>query len=224
MHHRLILLSSLVLVAIITVPSGVHAHEQKDYTIILGENTIAPENATGLKVGDTAYFRMEDPREGSNHTVIVDTNLDGIYNESDWTSGVLTKTCEIDENGSKMDDSCEVDATLVFNHSEEGGTYPYMVEVNDGTIRYGNITIDSDEHDEGQTLGECTGDGCEDTNVDSQEGEEQAEYKTETSWKQKALLAIALVFGGVGVFLLMGGKKNEEYVTEEIEDKSPAEV
>jgi hypothetical protein len=190
------------------------AHEQKEYTIILGGTDVSPENASALLVGDGAFFRMEDSSNNSSQTVIIDTDGNGQYNSTDWTSGVLTYSCETDENGTKMDDSCNKTALLLFNSSSDIGTFSFRVELEDGSFRFGNITISADEHldDGGPPADYCIGTDCpadglsEDVDGASDDGGMNS---------RQILLAIAVLMGGTGVFLLLSGDHNSTKKEEE---------
>ena len=190
------------------------AHEQKQYTIILGEGDVSPENASALLVGDGAYFRMEDSSNNSSQTVVIDLDGDGQYNSSDWNSGVLTYSCETDENGTKVDESCNKTALLLFNSSSDIGTYSFRIELEDGSFRFGNITISADEHldDGGPPADYCVGDDCPtdelNEDVDAASGGKGME-------SQQILLAIAVLMGGTGVFLLLSGDQNNKETEEE---------
>jgi len=190
------------------------AHEQKEYTIILGEEGVSPENASALLVGDGAYFRMEDSGNNSSQTVIIDLDGNGQYNSSDWNSGVLTYSCETDENGTKVDESCNKTALLLFNSSSDIGTYSFRIELEDGSFRFGNITISADEHldDGGPPADYCVGDDCPtdelNEDVDAASGGKGMD-------SQQILLAIAVLMGGTGVFLLLSGDQNNKETEEE---------
>ena len=190
------------------------AHEQKEYTIILGGESVSPENATALLVGDGAYFRMEDSSNNSSQTVIIDLDGDGQYNSSDWNSGVLTYSCETDGNGTKVDESCNKTALLLFNSSSDIGTYSFRIELEDGSFRFGNITISADEHldDGGPPADYCVGDDCPtdelNEDVDAASGGKGMD-------SQQILLAIAVLMGGTGVFLLLSGDQNNKETEEE---------
>jgi len=190
------------------------AHEQKEYTIILGEEGVSPENASALLVGDGVYFRMEDSGNNNSQTVIIDLDGNGQYNSSDWNSGVLTYSCETDENGTKVDESCNKTALLLFNSSSDIGTYSFRIELEDGSFRFGNITISADEHldDGGPPADYCVGDDCPtdelNEDVDAASGGKGMD-------SQQILLAIAVLMGGTGVFLLLSGDQNNKETEEE---------
>ena len=191
----------------------VHAHEQKDYTIILGSSANSPQNASALLVGDAAFFRMEDSRENFSHNVTVDIDRDGDFDGDDWSSGELVISCETDENGSRIEDSCNKTARLVFNLTSDVGNYSFIVELSDGEIRYGNITISPDIHidDSGPSMGYCIGSDCDENDV----SDEVSSSESEGFDRERLLLALAVLMGGAGVFLLMSGNSTPGNATEE---------
>ena len=203
MRKRAILVAVLMLGTIIA-SSDAGAHEQKDYTIILGSTEVSPENASALLVGDGAYFRMEDSSNNSSRTVIIDTDGNGEFNSSDWTSGLLTYSCETDGNGTKIDDGCNKTALLLFNSSSDIGTHSFRVEFEDGSFKFGNITISADEHldDGGPPSDYCIGDDCP---TDELSDDTEVASGGDEMDSRQILLAIAVLMGGTGVFLLLSG-------------------
>jgi hypothetical protein len=126
----------------------------------------------------------------------------------------LTYSCETDENGTKVDESCNKTALLLFNSSSDIGTYSFRIELEDGSFRFGNITISADEHldDGGPPADYCVGDDCPtdelNEDVDAASGGKGMD-------SQQILLAIAVLMGGTGVFLLLSGDQNNKETEEE---------
>lgn len=186
--------------------SSISAHDGEKYTIILGTEELKPENAS-FELGVDAYFRMADDTENISHNITVDVNQDGVFTESDWNSGELVYSCEMDENGTKNDSSCNKSAELLFNTTT--GVFPYKVELSDGVTRYGNITI---EDDGASTLGDCTGQACMDEDEVKDAlgiGDEPVDYK------KRLPLVVALILGGSGIYLLMSSKSKALEAEEE---------
>ena len=63
---------------------------------------------------DSLFFINVDEREGYSHRIQVDADGDGEYNGSDdFSSAWLQGSCDLDENGSKVEPDCMV-TWLVF--------------------------------------------------------------------------------------------------------------
>jgi len=188
--------------------SSISAHDGEQYTILLAADELRPENAS-FELGVDAYFRMADSRENMSHNITVDTNQDGVFNESDWNSGELVYSCETDENGTKNDSTCNKSVELLFNTTT--GVFPYKVELSDGVAMFGNITIE--EEDDGEsTLEDCTGQAC----MDEDEVRDALGIEDEpVDYQKRLLLVVALILGGSGVYLLMSGKSGALEAEEE---------
>lgn len=199
--QRVALLLAGVIFSTLILIGPAHAHEQKDYTIILGSTAISPQNASALLVGDAALFRMEDSRENYSHNVTVDVDRDGDFDVDDWSSGELVISCETDENGSRVDSSCNKTARLVFNLTSDVGKYSFIVKLSDGEFRYGNITISPDVHsDEGSpVIGYCVGDDC----PSKESSQNTASNESSSFDRSNLLLVLAALMGGAGIFLLI---------------------
>ena len=186
---------------------SISAHDGEKFTIILATEELRPENAS-FELGVDAYFRMADDTENMTHNITVDINQDGVFNESDWNSGGLVYSCGTDENGTKIDSSCNKTAELLFNTTI--GVFPYKVELSDGSTRYGNITIEEDGG--ASTLGDCTGQAC----MDEDEVKDALGIEDESvDYQERLLLVVALIIGGSGIYLLMSGKSKALEAEEE---------
>ena len=100
---------------IISLSIGATAHEPKDFTILLSEDSTIPESiGEGVLVEtDSLFFINVDGREGAKHRIQIDADGDGVFNGSDDTStDWLQDSCELDENGSKVDSNCMVTASV----------------------------------------------------------------------------------------------------------------
>ena len=205
---RAILLTYLMILGSMLTLSSISAHDGEQYTILLAADELRPENAS-FELGVDAYFRMADSRENMSHNITVDTNQDGVFNESDWNSGELVYSCETDENGTKNDSTCNKSVELLFNTTT--GVFPYKVELSDGVAMFGNITIE--EEDDGEsTLEDCTGQAC----MDEDEVRDALGIEDEpVDYQKRLLLVVALILGGSGVYLLMSDKNKALEAEEE---------
>ena len=202
MQRAVVLLVGMIFSSVILCGFS-SAHEQKDYTIILGSNALSPQNASALLVGDAALFRMEDSREKYSHNVTVDIDRDGDYDDNDWNSGELVISCESDDEGNKTDESCNKVARLVFNSTADVGNFSFKVVLSDGEVRYGNITISPDVHSDDSTpqMGYCIGKDCPSDEI----SEDVSDKESSGVGTERLLLAMAVLMGAAGVFLLMSG-------------------
>jgi len=101
---------------------GVSSHEPKEFTVILSEESAIPSSiGTGVLVEtDSLFFINVDEREGSSHRIQIDADGDGEYNGSDdLSTGWLQASCDLDENGSKVEPGCMV-TSLVFLGPQNG--------------------------------------------------------------------------------------------------------
>lgn len=172
-----------------------------EYTIILASDGIRPENATGLEIGNIAYFYMADSTENLTHNVTVDINQNGLFNETDWNSGELSYSCETDENGGKVNSSCNKTAELLFNTST--GLFAYKVELSNGSTMFGNITVSNHDEHNNSVIADCTGQACMDKDEVKDAlgiGDEPVDYQ------KRLLFVLALALGGSGVYILMSSK------------------
>ncbi len=113
MQSRLAVLISYLFIISLTI--GATAHEPKDFTILLAEESAIPDSVgEGVLVEtDSLFFINVDEREGAKHRIQIDADGDGVFNGSDDTStDWLQDSCELDENGSKVDSNCMVTASV----------------------------------------------------------------------------------------------------------------
>lgn len=189
------------------------AHEQKTLTVILLEDGVASGNISDptFVQGNALWFRMEDSTNNTTMVVRLDQNLDGAFNASeDYESGVLVNECELDENGSLVDENCAVSATYNFSLSAPVGEYLFWIVRNhNGTEEVWNnsILLHKDVHEEeGPTPGDCFGLGCEDdgaTNITT--GDSQA-----SDGDPIVLLAIIAFVGMIALSLSILKERREE--------------
>ena len=143
-------------------------HTQQTLTVILTDEGVVAGNITdpAFVQGNIAWFRMEDSTDNTSMVVRVDVDMDGVFNASnDFESPTLTNTCELDENGSLVDESCAVSSTYAFDMNASVGTYQFWVHrTHNGTETVWNhsIMVHKDVHEEdGPSPGDCFGIGCE---------------------------------------------------------------
>lgn len=141
---------SLILLAICAVPVAT-AHDAGTFTILVKENNISPNNPQ-LVFNDSAWWYNVDNSSNLTHRIVWDSDGDGLYNGStDWDSGNLSAYCETAENGSKLDENCNVTFEIPFNGTWGAGVYEYQDLMSNGTVHNGTITVFSDSHtDAGQ--------------------------------------------------------------------------
>ena len=176
------------------VGPNVSAHSGGIFTLIISKNGIAPTNASMI-VNDTARWINVDDSENVTHRIFVDSNGDGDYfGDDDWDSGNLTSSCEIYDNGTKVDETCNAFFDIPFNYTDSDGKYPFMDISSTGERTYGNVTVNPDTH---LTPGF------------QQEPEEETENDTKPTW----LLTIAAI-SGIGAVVLgamiVFGNKDED--------------
>ena len=140
-----LLFASLV---IIMLASPVVGHELSVYTVIVNNDGAHPANIPNgsLKEGDSAWFWMKDSTD--NATLIVEIERDG----ATMRSPTLQFECELDDNGSKVDENCNTRYDFVFNPQNSAGlwNFTFLTYVNDTLERtsYGSVKIQVDLHDE----------------------------------------------------------------------------
>ena len=132
---------ALLLLASILSPV-VFAHEPKEYTILLTQEGTTPHAIPDdvLVQTDFLFFMNVDDREGVSHRIQVDADGDGLFNGSDdFSSNWLSGSCDLDENGSKLDESCRVTEAILLG--PENGLLPGTVQLRHQT-RNGSILLE----------------------------------------------------------------------------------
>lgn len=204
----LVIFLSLVILA----PNAV-AHEQETLNVILVNDEARPGNVTDVSFveGNGIVFRMRDSTENASMRISIDNDGDGMYsNESDNVSSWLTRSCELDENGTLVNETCAVSYERVFGSTSQG-IYTYQVErrVNDSIVEIWNytITVRPDIHVEpGQpSVGDCFGSGCSDNENVVGAGEEN-EGGTE-----QVLYGLVIV-SVLGIIMLLASIRNEKAI------------
>ena len=109
---------------------AVSAHEPKEYTILLTQDGTTPQTIPEdvLVQTDFLFFMNVDDREGVSHRILFDADDDGLFNGSDdFSSNWLSGSCDLDENGSKVDDSCMVTEAILLG--PENGLLPGTIQL-----------------------------------------------------------------------------------------------
>ena len=132
-----------VLLTAIMASSAI-AHETKEFTILLTDQGMTPANIPDdvLVETDFLFFMDVDDREGVSHRIQFDVDGDGVFDgPDDLSTAWLTSSCELDENGSKMNPDCMVAETVLLG--PQNGILPGNVSMRHQTQT--NSTI-SDEY------------------------------------------------------------------------------
>ena len=176
MGNRWSTLTMAGFILVVLLSPAAQAHEQKTLTVILTENGVVSGNITdpSFVQGNAVWFQMHDDTNNTTMSVQLDVNRDGVFNASDdFDSGTLVDECELDENGSLVDESCIVSATYAFDQNATVNTYTFwVIRTHNGTETMWNhsIVVHKDVHEEeGPSPGDCFGIGCptDDTNDDN---------------------------------------------------------
>ncbi len=145
MRFTSLALTSILLASFLS--SLVSAHEPKEYTILLTHEGTTPQAIPDdvLVQSDFLFFMNVDDREGVSHRIQFDADDDGLFNGSDdFSSNWLSGSCNLDENGSKVDDSCMVTEAILLG--PENGLLPGTVQLrhqimNNSHISEENLSI-----------------------------------------------------------------------------------
>ena len=198
--------------------SGVSAHEQETYNVIVVADGPMPANITdsGFVQGNAVVFRMKDTTENASIRITIDTDLDGVFNESlDNTSAWLVETCALTENGTLADEDCVVSHMYAFDLNATTGDYAYRYEraVNGTVVSSENLTItlQKDVHEEPCVpgMGDCFGIGCE----------EEVDVQTDDNENNAVIIAVMIgaIIGiiGLSVSIIKESKEAEQMLKEE---------
>jgi hypothetical protein len=139
-----------IILSCLFIPSA-SAHEPNTFTMIIGEEEVIPSNVTGqvLFTNDSVWFRNVDDRENITHQIRLDIDGDGLFNGTeDISSGDLYSSCELDENGTKINQECEVIYKVLFNESTGliSGIFHYEDVSSEGVVFTGRLVVNKDEH------------------------------------------------------------------------------
>lgn len=137
-----------VTLCLVMLASPVVGHELQIYTVIVNTEGGQPADIPNgtLKEGDSVWFWMKDTTE--NATLVIEVEKDG----ATARSGDLVFECELDENGSKVNEDCNTRYDFVFNPQNSAGVwnFTFLTYVNDTLVKtsYGSVDIQVDLHDE----------------------------------------------------------------------------
>ena len=105
---------------ILLSPSITSAHDQKEYNILITEDGLTPASINpGILVEtDTLFFRHVDDRQDVQHRILVDADGDGVFEGiDDFSTEWISSSCELNETGQKVDDSCNQHALILLDPS-----------------------------------------------------------------------------------------------------------
>ena len=128
MRFTSLALTSILLASFLS--SSVSAHEPKEYTILLTHEGTTPQTIPDdvLVQTDFLFFMNVDDREGVSHRIQFDADDDGLFGGSDdFSSNWLSGSCDLDENGSKVDQSCMVTEAILMG--PENGLLPGTIQL-----------------------------------------------------------------------------------------------
>ena len=137
-----------VTLCLVMLASPVVGHELQIYTVIVNSEGGQPADIPNgtLKEGDSVWFWMKDTTE--NATLVILIEKDG----ATGSSGDLVFECELDENGSKVNEDCNTRYDFVFNPQNSAGlwNFTFLTYVNDTLVKtsFGSVDVQIDIHDE----------------------------------------------------------------------------
>ena len=216
MGRRWALVVALMMCVGLNTSPAVQAHEQKTLAVILLDDGIPSGNITDptFVQGNAVWFRMEDSTNNTSMVVQLDLDQDGVFNASnDFESGALVNACELDENGTLVDESCAVSATYAFPANASTGTYTFWIHRthNESEERWEyHIVVHEDvdvEEGDGPSPGDCFGLGCADEETASGDV-----VNEETNDETEVLLLVAIIalVGMVATVLSIQKERREE--------------
>ena len=190
------------LLVLMAFSTPLQAHEQQTLTVIMNEEGVVSGNVTdpAFVQGNAVWFRMFDDTNNTTMTVRLDIDRDGVFNASnDFDSGELVRECELDENGSLVDDSCAVSSLYAFDFNATVGSYQFWVHRNHNgteTVWNHSIMVHKDVHEEdGPSPGDCFGIGC----IDENTAEEEVVATADNDSPTVVLLAIVSLVGMIAL-------------------------
>ena len=218
-------LAGLLVVVSLFAPASL-GHTQQTLTVILTDEGVVAGNITdpAFVQGNIAWFRMEDSTDNTSMVVRVDVDMDGVFNASnDFESPMLTNTCELDENGSLVDETCAVSSKYAFDMNASVGTYQFWVHrTHNGTETVWNhsIMVHKDVHEEdGPSPGDCFGIGCE-----SNEGQAGSATENASSNTDQSMVIVLGIVSLVGMLALTMSIRQERMEAETHTEKSYLEA
>ena len=220
-----LVLAGLLVVVSLFAPASL-GHTQQTLTVILTDEGVVAGNITdpAFVQGNIAWFRMEDSTDNTSMVVRVDVDMDGVFNASnDFESPMLTNTCELDENGSLVEETCAVSSKYAFDMNASVGTYQFWVHrTHNGTETVWNhsIMVHKDVHEEdGPSPGDCFGIGCE-----SNEGQAGSANENASSTTDQSMVIVLGIVSLVGMLALTMSIRQERMEAETHTEKSYLEA
>lgn len=218
-------LAGLLVVVSLFAPASL-GHTQQTLTVILTDEGVVAGNITdpAFVQGNIAWFRMEDSTDNTSMVVRIDVDMDGAFNASnDFESPTLTNTCELDENGSLVDETCAVSSKYAFDMNASVGTYQFWVHrTHNGTETIWNhsIMVHKDVHEEdGPSPGDCFGIGCE-----TDEGQAGSATGDVSSTTDRSMVIVLGVVSLIGMLALTMSIRQERMEAETHTEKSYLEA
>ena len=206
------MLAVAALLVLMVFSTPLQAHEQQTLTVIMNDEGVVSGNITdpAFVQGNAIWFRMFDDTNNTTMTVRLDIDRDGVFNASnDFDSGELVRECELDENGSLVDDSCAVSSLYAFDFNATVGSYQFWVHRNHNgteTVWNHSIMVHKDVHEEdGPSPGDCFGIGC----IDENTTDEEVVATTESDNSTVVLLAVISLVGMVALTLSIAKEQRE---------------
>ena len=123
MRGQVILICGMIFLLILSPYAS--AHEAKNYSFILRDDASSTNSVnSGILVEtDSIFFINVDNREGANHRVLIDADNDGNFSGiDDLSTKWLFGSCELDDNGSKVNEDCMVTENVLL--APENGLLP----------------------------------------------------------------------------------------------------
>ena len=210
-----LILAGLLVMVSLFAPASM-GHTQQTLTVILTDEGVIAGNITdpAFVQGNIAWFRMEDSTNNTSMVVRVDVDMDGTFNATnDFESATLTNTCELDENGSLVDETCAVSSKYAFDLNATIGTYQFWIHrTHNGTETVWNHTIKvhKDVHvEDGPNPGDCFGIGCD---VDGEQV--VGEGDTSASSTDQSMVIVLGIISLVGMLALSMSIRQERIENE----------
>jgi len=195
------LLVLFILIIPVLLPNAT-AHELMDFSMMLKDDGPVPANigAGIIFEGDGVFFRHVS-NNSTTITVAIDNNSDGEY---DIQSNNLSKECELDNEGNKTDQMCEVTFRVDFAIGD-AGNYSFLVNSSTGESWVGSFVISIDTHvDPGSPIGYSNEQNDEDDDEEIGGGDD-SDYLRRSIGNLLLLLGIFCI-----IFVVVGLVESEE--------------
>ena len=176
------------------------AHEPKEFTILLTENGNTPEHVSGgiLVETDNLFFINVDDRESVSHRIQFDSDGDGIFGGSDdFSTAWLHGSCELNETGSKVNESCMVTASVLLG--PENGLLPGNVSLRHQIMVDSNISA----HDFSVVFGQ-------DVHVETVPQIFQPQVEKDSLENENDLLVVILFCSLMGILAILPSMTTDE--------------